>query len=114
MHDTTTISETADICTLINTFDVKPQNQQGIVDSLRRFTLEANRQPGFIAASIHASLNGDRVVNYVQWKTREDLAAMLQTEVARQHMAEVGALAESVAPVFYRVAFVGAGPHAEP
>ena len=39
---------------------------------------------------------------------------MLQTEAARQHMAEVGALAESVAPVFYRVAFVGAGPHAEP
>ena len=30
MHNTTTISETADICTLINTFDVKPQNQQNM------------------------------------------------------------------------------------
>ena len=114
MHHRTTISDSANICTLINTFVAKPQRQQGIIDSLKRFTLEAARQSGFIAASVHASLDGDLVVNYVQWQTRENLAAMLQTEAARQHMAEVAALAESVTPVFYRVAFVGAGPDAEP
>lgn len=105
MHNTTTISDCVNICTLINTFVAKPQRQQGIIDSLRRFTLEAARQPGFVAASVHASLEGNIVVNYVQWQTRENLAAMLQTEAARQHIAEVAALAESVTPVFYRVAF---------
>ena len=51
MHNTTTISETADICTLINTFDVEPQNQQDIVDSLRRFTFEANRPARFFISA---------------------------------------------------------------
>ena len=114
MRNITRISDSADICTLINTFDAKPQNEKCIVDLLRRFTLEASRHPGFIAASIHVSLGGERVVNYVQWKTRDDLAAMLQTEAAQQHMAEVGALADAVTPVFYRVAFVGAGQNVEP
>ena len=104
MKHVTTISEAADICTLINTFDVEPQKQHEIVASLRRFTIEASRHSGFVAAS----LDGSRVVNYVQWITREDLDAMLRTEAAQRHMAEVGALADAVSPIFYRVAFVGA------
>ena len=108
MKHVTTISEAADICTLINTFDVEPQKQHEIVASLRRFTIEASRHPGFVAASVHASLDGERVVNYVQWATREDLGAMLRTEAAQRHMAEVAALADAVSPILYRVAFVGA------
>lgn len=103
-----TISDTAEICTLINTFDVEPAKQVEVVDSLRRYTQEASRLHGFIAASVHASLDGRRVVNYVQWERREDLAAMLGTDAAKAHLAEVGALAQAVDPVFYRVAFVGA------
>ncbi len=61
-----------------------------------------------MGASVHASLDGSRVVNYVQWRTRADLEAMLARPEARDHMAEVGALADRVEPVPYRVAFVGA------
>jgi heme-degrading monooxygenase HmoA len=29
------------------------------------------RQPGFISISVHRSLDGQRIVNYIQWRSRE-------------------------------------------
>ena len=104
-----TIDESAHVFTLLNTFHTSPERQDAIVDSLRRFTQETARGlPGFVGASVHASLDGRRVLNYVQWARRENLDAMLARDDARAHMAEVGALADAVDPVPYRVAFVDA------
>ena len=101
--------------TLINTFAVTPDKQDAVVASLRRFTeSHARSQPGFVAASVHASVDGERVANYVQWRTGNDLAAMLATPAAQQHMAEVGNLAASVDPVVYEVVYVGAHDHEAP
>ena len=109
---TTTIDDSADICTLLNTFDVEASTQAAVVDSLRRFTTEhACRLPGFIGASVHASLDGRHVVNYVQWASRDHLTAMLESAPAKAHLAEVGRRAAAVRPVLYRVVFVGAEPH---
>ena len=102
------IDDTAAIFTLINTFTVIPERQGALVDSLRRFTgLHARYMRGFVGASIHASLDGHRVANYVQWENKSYLDVMLATAQAKAHIAEVGALAEHVDPVAYRVAFVG-------
>jgi quinol monooxygenase YgiN len=85
-----------------------PQKQEAVVKSLRDFTEQhARLLTGFIGASIHASLDGHRVVNYVQWESKADLGAMMASAPAKAHIAEVGALAEHVDPVGYRVAFVG-------
>ncbi len=103
------IDDQGSVHTLLNTFVVTPDQQAAVVASLRGFTeTHARSQPGFVAASVHASVDGTRVLNYVQWRTGADLAAMLATPAARQHMAEVGSLAERVDPVVYRVAYVGA------
>ncbi len=103
------------IHTLINTFTVTPDRQEAVIAALRAFTeAHARSQPGFLAASVHASLDGHRVVNYVQWRTGADLAAALATPAARAHMAEVASLATAIDPVTYRVAYVGALPHAAP
>ena len=102
------IDDSVEIFTLLNTFHTSPDRQAAIVDSLRRFTSDFARSlPGFIGASVHASLDGARVVNYVQWRSRADIQSMLATPEAKAHMAEVGALADRVDPVPYRVAFVG-------
>ena len=94
---------------LINTFDVEPDRQQALIESLRGFTEQFTcTLHGFIAASVHASLDGRRVVNYVQWESRDDLIAMLATPESQAHMAQVGSLATKIDPVFYRVAYVGA------
>jgi Antibiotic biosynthesis monooxygenase len=29
------------------------------------------RQPGFISVSVHRSLDGRRIVNYIQWQSRD-------------------------------------------
>ncbi len=50
--------------------------------------------PGFISASIHKIYDGKRVVNYAQWKTREDFEAMTRHPDAAPHMKASAALAK--------------------
>ncbi len=102
------IDPAADVFTLINTFHTSPDRQAAIVESLTRFTATARDLPGFVGTSVHASFDGARVVNYVQWQTQQHLEAMLARDDARAHMAEVGQLADRVEPIPYRVAFVAA------
>ena len=91
------INDSADIFTLINTFTVVPQKQGDVVKSLSDFTEQHARSlTGFIGASVHASLDGCRVVNYVQWDCEADLDAMMASPPAQAHIKEVGALAPSM------------------
>ena len=102
------IDPTAEVFTLINTFYTTRERQAAIVSSLREYTLtHARALPGFVGASVHASLDGLRVVNYVQWRTAAALEAMLASHAARSHLAEVASLADRIDPVPYRVVFVG-------
>ena len=99
----------APVFTLINTFSVTPARQEEVIASLRRFTEEhARHLPGFLATAVHASLDGTRVVNYVQWRDGAALQAMLAAPEAREHMAEVAALADHIDPVPFSVAYVRA------
>ena len=103
-----TIDDRADIHTLLNTFTVPPERQQALVDCLRIFTEDhARKQPGFVGASVHASLDQRSVVNYVQWKTKAHLDAFFKTPPAKAHLAEIGTLARTINPVEYHVAYVG-------
>jgi quinol monooxygenase YgiN len=63
--------------TFINTFRCEPSDQ----DEVLRINVDiveevAKKAPGFISASIHRSMDGTRVVNYLQWESAEHLAAM--------------------------------------
>lgn len=49
--------------------------------------------PGFIPASVHRSADGVRVVNYAQWRSREDFAAMLKNPLAGEHLAAIREIA---------------------
>jgi hypothetical protein len=109
------VNDAAEIFTLINTFTVLPQRQDAVIRSLRDFTEQHARVlPGFIGASVHASLDGHFVVNYVQWASKSNLVAMTASAEARAHIAEVGSIADHVNPLAYRVAFVGSREHARP
>lgn len=83
----TTISKEATLVTLINVFTVEPENQQRLVDMLVEATEKTMKNiPGFISANIHKSLDGVRVTNYAQWRSREDFEAMLKNPEALSHM----------------------------
>ena len=69
----TTIREDDVSVALINTFFVKPENAEELVELLTKATDEVMRhQPGFISANLHISLDKTRVVNYAQWRSKED------------------------------------------
>lgn len=89
-----TIEKGRPLATLINVFTVEPANQQRLVDVLVEATEHTMRQmPGFVSASIHKSVDGKRVVNYAQWRSRADFQAMTQNEQARPHMEAAAKLA---------------------
>lgn len=103
---TTTIATDQDVATLINVFTVTRETQQPLVDLLVEATEQVLRhRPGFVSANIHASLDGTRVVNYAQWRSRDDFQAMLDDPTAREHMGAAAALAP-FEPHLYEVASV--------
>src|SRR3546814_13742244 len=61
---------------------------------------------GFISANIHRSLDGGRVANYAQWRTKADFEAMLADPACQEHMKAEADLADSFDPVLYTVSSV--------
>jgi heme-degrading monooxygenase HmoA len=94
------------LVTLINVFTVAPEKQQQLVDTLVEATEAVmNKLPGFISANIHRSLDGTRVVNYAQWRSRDDFERMLKNPDAIPHMREAASLA-AFEPHLYEVVYV--------
>ena len=101
------IAKDNDVVTLINVFTVAPEDQERLVDVLVDATrVVMRRQPGFVSASIHKSLDGTRVTDYAQWRNREAFEAMLRNQQAAEHMGEATRIAERFEPHLYEVSFV--------
>lgn len=99
------ISKDQDVVTLINVFTVAPERQQRLVDVLIHATEEVMAAlPGYVSASFHKSLDGTRVTNYAQWRSRADFEAMLRHPAAMPHMEEAAALA-GFEPHLYEVVY---------
>ena len=102
-----TIAKHNDVVTLINVFTVAQEDQQRLVDVLVDATQKVmSKQPGFVSANIHRSLDGTRVTNYAQWRSREAFEAMLQNQEAAEQMGEAAKIAERFEPHLYEVSFV--------
>jgi quinol monooxygenase YgiN len=90
-----------------NLFTVRHEQQQRLVDLLVEATEAVMKyQPGYVSANIHKSLDGTRVTNYAQWRSREAFEAMLKDSEANVHMQEAARIAERFEPHLYDVSFV--------
>ncbi len=90
-----TIDKGRDLMTLVNVFTVDPSNQDKLVKLLVAATERTMKNlPGFISASIHRSLDGKKVVNYAQWRSKADFEAIRQNPEAASHMKAAGELAQ--------------------
>jgi heme-degrading monooxygenase HmoA len=69
------------------------------------------RQPGFISISLHRSLDGRRIVNYVQWESRELLRSAHQSPEFRKKWGHFDELTDEIDPHLYEVAHVVGGDH---
>jgi len=98
----TTIAKDADVVTVVNVFTVEPENQQRLIDVLVRAAESVvSKMDGYVSANLHRSLDGTRVVNYAQWRSRDQLEAMLRSAEAQEHMQAAAALATNVEPHLY-------------
>ena len=89
-----TIDKDRKLMTLVNVFTVSPEKQAELATLLVQATQQTMRHvPGFISASIHRSLDGTKVINYAQWRTREDFASLQSHPQAAEHMKAAAALA---------------------
>jgi heme-degrading monooxygenase HmoA len=103
----TSISQRGDVVSLINVFTVAPEDQQRLLDLLVEATESVMRGlPSFVSANLHKSLDGTKVANYAQWRSREDFEAMLENSEAAVHMKKAAEIAEKFEPRLYEVSFV--------
>lgn len=87
------ICDTADVFTLVNVFTIDADRQEELIEILSAATDSfIAAQPGFISTTFHKGEDGQTVVNYAQWRKRDDWQAMLQTPQAKEHVAEVQAM----------------------
>jgi heme-degrading monooxygenase HmoA len=65
-----------------------------------------SRQPGFVSISLHRSLDGRRIVNYIQWESRSLLEAAHKSHEFRKEWAHFDDVTEGIDPHLYEVAEV--------
>lgn len=93
--------------TLINVYEVEPDNQAELVKSLKEVTENKIRhQPGFKSVCIHSSLDGKKVVNYSQWASKEHFEEFMRKPETQLQLKRFASLAKSVAPSLYKVSSV--------
>ena len=98
------IKANAGVVTQINVFTMLPENQQRIVEILTEANSSIGEMPGWISASIHRSLDGTRVVNYVQYESREAWEAVVTKMRAGNQFGKMRDIA-TAEPGLYEVVF---------
>lgn len=100
------ISKAQNHVTQITVAEAEAGKQVDLLALMRERADYMARQPGFISISLHRSLDGKRIVNYVQWASAEELAAAHHTPEFREKWPQVGDAAEEIRLSLYEVAHV--------
>lgn len=102
-----TISRDFEGQTVITTFEMTPGTCQDLLDELTQaYESFISKQPGFRGAGLHVNDAQTRIVNYSQWRRREDFQAMLRTPEMRERNRRIAALCSRFEPVMVEVAGV--------
>jgi heme-degrading monooxygenase HmoA len=64
------------------------------------------KQPGFVSISLHRSLDGRRIVNYIQWRNRELLQSAHKSPEFRREWNRFDEMTDEIDPHLYEVAQV--------
>ena len=96
----------SDFVTQITTVEAEEGKQDELLALMSERARFMARQPGFISISLHRSLDGKRIVNYVQWASRDQLVAAHRSPEFRDKWSQVGALSEEIGLNLYDVAEV--------
>ena len=92
--------------TQITVVEAEPGKQDEALQLMRERAQFMARQPGFVSISLHRSLDGRRIVNYVQWQDRELLRSAHRSPEFRKEWRAFDAMTDDIDPHLYEVAFV--------
>jgi len=84
-----TIATNNEIATVIIIFNVEPEQQQELIDTIAEFVKTVKQQPGFVSANIHKSIDGVKVANYAQWKTKQDFENFINNAQVQEKAAKI-------------------------
>jgi len=91
------------IVTQITTVTVSPDKQEEALRVMKERAKFMATQPGFVSISLHRSKDGAEIVNYVQWKNREQLEAAHHSPEFRDRWPEFGKLVREAEPKLYEL-----------
>jgi heme-degrading monooxygenase HmoA len=94
------------IVTQITTVTVAPDKQDEALRVMKERAKFMATQPGFVSISLHRSKDGAEIVNYVQWKNREQLEAAHHSPEFRERWPEFGKLVREAEPKLYELVMV--------
>ncbi len=100
------ISADSQPITQITVVEAEPARQEQVLQLMRERARFMARQRGFVSIALHRSLDGRRIVNYVQWKDRNLLRAAHQSPEFRKEWRAFDTMTEEIDPHLYEVAFV--------
>lgn len=95
--------------TQITVIDAEPGKQNEALALMSERARFMARQPGFVSISLHRSLDGRRIVNYIQWQSREQLRAAHQSPEFRREWRHFDELTGAIDPHLYEVVEVMGG-----
>jgi heme-degrading monooxygenase HmoA len=98
--------------TQITIIEAEPGKQAEALSIMTERARFMARQPGFISVSLHRSLDGRRIVNYIQWETPELLRAAHRSAEFRKGWNQFGAATDEIDPHLYEVAEILDAPRA--
>src|SRR5881396_2418877 len=87
--------------TQITVVDAEPEKQAEALSMMAERARFMARQPGFVSISLHRSLDGRRIVNYIQWKNRELLESAHKSPEFRKEWSHFGQVTDDIDPHLY-------------
>ena len=89
--------------TQITIVESEPDKQAEALSLMTERASFMARQPGFISISLHRSLDGRRIVNYVQWQSRALLHSAHQAPEFRKEWRRFDKMTDEIDPHLYEV-----------
>jgi heme-degrading monooxygenase HmoA len=89
--------------TQITIVEAEPGKQPEALSLMTERARFMSRQPGFVSISLHRSLDGRRIVNYIQWQSREQLQSAHKSPDFRKEWNRFDRMTDEIDPHLYEV-----------
>ena len=93
------------LVTQITLIETEPEKQAEALSLMQERARFMTRQPGFVSITLHRSLDGRRLVNYIQWKNAELLRSAHESPEFRKEWGHFTQVTDEIDPNLYEVEY---------